>query len=519
MKSIFDRLSLMSKVALAPAVVLMCMLVVALHGLWTSRQTSGTLELLTRHSMVNVILAAQAQERVVATNAMVMQSIASAGAGLKPEIIKALDMKIGSELKESQQCIDRLRHALAAYPEATLRMQELDDAFKKYTKSALDVLDMKDIEISTAAVMMSVTESAYLRTRQLLAEQFNREVQSANAAGDRTAGSLSLSNQTSAALTLAALVIGMLLTGFIAKQIVAPLQCAVSIARDVANGNLRLRDMTVGTDEAGQVLHALGEVTQRLNAMIANIRSGADLIDTAASEISMGNNDLAVRTEQTASALQTTSSSVSELSNAIKHSAGTATQASQLACEAARVAKQGGADVDEVVNTMNAISVQAKRISEIIGTIDGIAFQTNILALNAAVEAARAGEQGRGFAVVASEVRSLAQRSSEAAKEIRSLISASVEQAAIGTDKVHAAGKTMRDIVTSIEQVNTMVAEISKAAIAQSSAIHGVNTTLSDMDTKTQQNAALVEQSAAAAESLKVQATGLVRSISAFRVN
>ena len=509
----------MSKVALAPAVVLVCMLVVALHGLWTSRQTSGTLELLTQRSMVNVILVAQAQERVVATNAMVMQSIASSGAGLKPEIIKALDTKIGGELKESQQFIDRLRDALAIYPEATLRMQELDDAFKKYTKSALDVLDMKDIEISTAAVMMSVTESAYIKTRQLLAEQFNREVQAANAAGDRTAKSLSLGNQTSATLTLAALVFGMLLTWFIAKQIVKPLQCAVSIARDVADGNLRLRNVAVGTDEAGQVLFALGEVTQRLNAMIANIRSGADLIDTAASEIAMGNNDLAIRTEQTASALQTTSQSVAELSNAIMLSAETATHASRLAFESARVAKQGGNDVNEVVNLMNAISVQAKRISEITGTIDGIAFQTNILALNAAVEAARAGEQGRGFAVVASEVRSLAQRSSKAAKEIRSLITASVEQTAAGTDKVYAAGETMRHIVTSIEQVNTLVAEISKASIEQSNAIRGVNTMVADMDTKTQQNAALVEQSAAAAESLRVQADGLVRAISAFRVS
>jgi len=182
------------------------------------------------------------------------------------------------------------------------------------------------------------------------------------------------------------------------------------------------------------------------------------------------------------------------------------------------VAQQGGSDVAEVVKTMDAISVQAKRISEIIGTIDGIAFQTNILALNAAVEAARAGEQGRGFAVVASEVRSLAQRSGEAAKEIRGLIGASVEQVASGTSKVHAAGETMRRIVASIEQVSTMVAEISRATAEQADAIHGVNEAVSDMDKNTQQNAALVEQSAAAAESLRVQAAGLVQTISVFHV-
>jgi methyl-accepting chemotaxis protein len=519
MKSIFDHLSLMSKVALAPARVLLCMMVVALHGLWTSRQTANTLELLTQHSMVDVVLVAQAQERVVATNALVMQSVASAGAGLKPEIIKALDKKIGIELKESQKSIDRLRETLTSTPEAVDRMQQLDAAFKKYTQAALDILEMKDVEVSTAAVMMSVAESAYSQTHDLLAEQFKHEVQSANTTGDHAAQSLSVGNQASAALTLIALAFGMLLTWFIARQIVKPLQCAVSIAQDVADGNLSLRDIQYGTDEAGQVLRALSEVTQRLNVMIANIRSGADQIDTAASEISIGNNDLAIRTEQTASALQTTSLSVADLAKTIKHSAETATQASQLACEAARVAKQGGSDVDEVVNTMNAISVHAKHISEIIGTIDGIAFQTNILALNAAVEAARAGEQGRGFAVVASEVRSLAQRSSTAAKEIRSLISASVEQVAAGTDKVHAAGETMRRIMASIEQVSTMVTEISRATVEQSDAIHGVNTMVADMDTKTQQNAALVEQSAAAAESLRVQADGLVRTISVFHVN
>ena len=193
-------------------------------------------------------------------------------------------------------------------------------------------------------------------------------------------------------------------------------------------------------------------------------------------------------------------------------------QATQLASSASNVAKQGGTDVAEVVSTMEAISVQAKRISEIIGTIDGIAFQTNILALNAAVEAARAGEQGRGFAVVASEVRSLAQRSSEAAKEIRGLIGASVEQVAAGTNKVYAAGQTMQRIVTSIEQVSTMVAEISRATAEQADAIQGVNDAVSDMDRNTQQNAALVEESAAAAESLRVQAAGLVQAVSVFHI-
>jgi methyl-accepting chemotaxis protein len=518
LKQLFDRLSLMAKVALAPALVLLCLLVVALYGVWTSRETAKTLDFLTQQSLVHVTMVAEAQERAVATNAMVMQSVAFAGAGLKPDVIKALDQKIAGEIKATQQRLDRLRELLSDEPASKERLTRLDAAFKTYTKAAVDTLDMKDADLSTAAVMMSTAETAYGETRGLLGEQFKHEVQQANASGERATASLNTGNRASMVLSVIALALGLVVTWVIARQIVQPLQQAVGIARDVADGNLRLHDVQAGRDETGQVLRALGEVAQRLNGLIANIRSGADQIDTAASEISIGNNDLATRTEQTASALQATSSSVADLTNTIKLNAETATQAKQLAYDASRVAQQGGDDVAEVVKTMDAISVQARRISEIIGTIDGIAFQTNILALNAAVEAARAGEQGRGFAVVASEVRSLAQRSSEAAKEIRGLIGASVEQVASGTSKVHAAGETMRRIVASIEQVSTMVAEISRATAEQADAIHGVNEAVSDMDRSTQQNAALVEESAAAAESLRVQAAGLVQAVSVFHV-
>ena len=516
MKPIFDRLSLMAKVALAPVLVLLCLLIIALYGLWTSKETARTLDVLTQQSLVHVTLVAQAQERVVAANGMLMQSVAYAGAGLKPAVIQALDAKIGLELKAAQQRFDHLREVFTNDKEATARLTRLDTAYKKYTKAALDTLDMKDADLSTAAVMMSTAETSYDETRGLLDELFKREVQDATLSGERATTSLATGNMASMTMAAMALLLGMLVTWLIARQIVQPLQAAVEIARDVADGNLSLRAVQAGRDETGQVLRALGEVAQRLNGMIADIRSGADQIDTAASEISIGNNDLATRTEQTASALQATSSSIADLTHTIKLNAETAIQASQLASDAARVAQQGGSDVAEVVKTMDAISVQAKRISEIIGTIDGIAFQTNILALNAAVEAARAGEQGRGFAVVASEVRSLAQRSGEAAKEIRGLIGASVEQVASGTSKVHAAGETMRRIVTSIEQVSTMVAEISRATAEQANAIHGVNDAVSDMDRNTQQNAALVEESAAAAESLRVQAAGLVQVISVF---
>ncbi|HOF50653.1 MAG TPA: HAMP domain-containing protein, partial [Rhodoferax sp.] len=303
---------------------------VALYSLWTSRETSQTLERLTKQSMVHVVMVAEVQERVVAVNGLVMQTVAYTGAGLKPAIIKALDEKIAAELKTTQQRIDRLREAMAqGDADAVSRLTRLDAAFKTYTKSALDTVDMKDADLATAAIYMSAADTAYQETRGLLSEQFNGEVEQAKHSGELTTESLSTGNKASLTLAAIALVIGMLVTWFTAREIVRPLKSAVGIARDVAEGNLSLRDVQAGSDETGQVLRALGEVTQRLNGMIANIRSGADQIDTAASEISIGNNDLATRTEQTASALQATSSSVADLSNTIRLNADTAMQATQ----------------------------------------------------------------------------------------------------------------------------------------------------------------------------------------------
>ena len=264
MKPIFDRLPLMAKVALAPALVLLCLLIVALYSMWTSRATSHTLDLLTQQSFVRVTMVAEAQERAVATNAMVMQSVAYAGAGLKPDVIKALDQKIGTELKATQQRFDRLREVFAGDAEATTRLTRLDAAFKKYTKAALDTLDMKDADLSTAAVMMSTAETAYGETRGLLGEIFNHEVKDAASSGEHARSSLATGNTASVTLAAIALVIGMLVTWFIARQIVQPLQAAVEIAREVADGNLSLREVQAGRDETGQVLRALGEVAQRL---------------------------------------------------------------------------------------------------------------------------------------------------------------------------------------------------------------------------------------------------------------
>jgi methyl-accepting chemotaxis protein-1 (serine sensor receptor) len=302
------------------------------------------------------------------------------------------------------------------------------------------------------------------------------------------------------------------------RTVVNPLDNAVRVSQAVASGDLTVAAHVQGKDEIAQLLNALHAMQQSLSRVVSNVRNNADSVAAASTEIAQGNNDLSARTEQQASALEETSASMEELSSTVQANAENARQANQLAVSASTVAVQGGDVVAEVVTTMKGINDSSKKIADIISVIDGIAFQTNILALNAAVEAARAGEQGRGFAVVASEVRSLAQRSAEAAKEIKGLIHASVERVEQGTTLVDKAGATMTEVVASIRRVTDIVAEISAASSEQSAGVAQVGEAVMQMDQATQQNAALVEQSAAAADSLKVQAQQLVQAVAVFRL-
>ncbi|WP_148289683.1 methyl-accepting chemotaxis protein [Ideonella sp. B508-1] len=304
----------------------------------------------------------------------------------------------------------------------------------------------------------------------------------------------------------------------ITRSIVKPLQTAVTLARKVAEGDLTQRVEVSGRDEAAELMRALDDMQASLMRTVGSVRQNADSVATASAQIAQGNQDLSQRTEEQASALQQTAATMEELNTAVHHNVDNARQANQLAQGASAVAARGGEVVGQVVATMQGISDSSRKIGDIIGVIDGIAFQTNILALNAAVEAARAGEQGRGFAVVAGEVRSLAQRSAEAAKEIKSLIGHSVEQVEQGTALVDQAGKTMGEIVGSIQRVSDIVAEITSASSEQSSGISQVGGAISQMDQTTQQNAALVEESAAAAENLKTQAQQLVHAVAVFKL-
>ena len=314
----------------------------------------------------------------------------------------------------------------------------------------------------------------------------------------------------------------MLLLALMCWHIAALLQRRVSyackFAELVRSGDLVTKQRDPARDEFSPLLQALAEMQQSLARLVADVRQNSESVATASAQIAQGNHDLSGRTEHQASALQQTAATMEQLGTTVRHNADSARQANQLAQGASAVATQGGDVVGKVVATMKDINDSSRKIGDIISVIDGIAFQTNILALNAAVEAARAGEQGRGFAVVASEVRSLAQRSAEAAREIKSLIGRSVAQVEQGTALVDQAGKTMGEIVSSIQRVSDIVAEITSASAQQSSGVQQVGQAVGQMDQATQQNAALVEESAAAAESLKVQAQQLVQAVAVFRL-
>ncbi len=303
-------------------------------------------------------------------------------------------------------------------------------------------------------------------------------------------------------------------------SICRPLVDAEALADAIAKGDLTSAATQIeGKDEASHLMRSLQHMQQSLQQLVGQLRTSADSIRTASVEIASGNQDLSARTEQTASNLQQAASSMVQLTGTVRQTADSAQTANQLVSSASSAANKGGQVVSQVVATMDEINTSSKKISDIIGVIDGIAFQTNILALNAAVEAARAGEQGRGFAVVAGEVRSLAQRSAEAAREIKTLISASVERVEIGARLVQDAGSSMNDIVSSVQRVSDIIGEISAASAEQSEGIGSINQSVVQLDQMTQQNAALVEQSAAAAESLKDQAEALALAVDKFRID
>ena len=369
-----------------------------------------------------------------------------------------------------------------------------------------------------AAMMSKDSRPIYLALKEQLDTLIKMNHQGAEAA--RAASEHTYATARNTLLIVAALAIALAIAAalWLIRSITAPLSRAVEVADQVAAGDLTARIDITSTDETGQLLGALQRMQQSLVRTVSVVRQNSESVASASAQIASGNNDLSARTEQQASALEETAASMEELGSTVRQNADNARTANQLAMSASTVATQGGDVVAEVVETMKGINASSNKIADIISVIDGIAFQTNILALNAAVEAARAGEQGRGFAVVAGEVRSLAQRSAEAAKEIKSLITASVERVEQGTLLVDKAGATMTEVVTAIRRVTDIMGEISAASSEQSAGVGQVGEAVTQMDQATQQNAALVEEMAAAASSLNSQAGELVNAVAVFKL-
>lgn len=498
------------------AIVLFVMACITAVALWRLHAANETTEFLVNDKLAKQQLAAD-WLGAAKLNGVRALSIAKSDSLEVGEFFQAQLVEGDKLIASTEKQLLGLSHS----PDEDTLLRSASEKEKAYLAVRKEIFGFKELgktqEVEQLAdTTFKATFAAYTASLdQLLAHQSKQ----AKALAVESSGQYQSSRVTLLSFGVLALALGAALAWTITRSIVGPLQHAVDLATRVADGDLRTFDKPQRVDEIGQLLDALHNMTTRLAVTVKQVRDGAHTIDDASKELASGNLDLSRRTEHQAGALEETASSMEELTSAVRHNSTSARTANELAISASAVASKGGDMVEEVVQTMDEISASAKKIVDIIAVIDGIAFQTNILALNAAVEAARAGEQGRGFAVVASEVRNLAQRSATAAKEIKTLINDSTSRIEVGTTLAHAAGDTMVEIVESIGRVNSIMAEISSANAEQESGIHEVNSAIGDIDTVTQQNAALVEEAAATAEAMHKEANNLTQVVSFFKVD
>ena len=425
------------------------------------------------------------------------------------------------DLKEHAETFNTALTELQAMPlttESGVALAKVQPLVKKYLASAAMVVGASAADLQAAQAAVPGLQLAFSELEKEMEALSDSIQQNGEALNNRAKQQVESTRLAIGASLLLACVVMMASALWLARSMTQPMAYAVAVADRLAQGNLAAAIQPAGNFETAQLLQSMAHMQNSFSGIVRDVKANADEVALASAQISQGNQDLSNRTEQQANALQQTAATMEQLGSNVRNNADNAQQANKLALGATDVAVKGGEMMEVVVQTMTGINDSAKKIADIIGVIDGIAFQTNILALNAAVEAARAGEQGRGFAVVASEVRSLAQRSAEAAREIKVLISTSVERVDQGTLQVGQAGKTMDEIVMAIRRVAAIVTEISAASAEQSAGVNEVGQAVSQMDQATQQNAALVEESAASAASLTQQAQQLVDTVAAFRL-
>jgi methyl-accepting chemotaxis protein len=499
------------------ALILAMTALIAAAGVWRLNEVAGA----TRDMMATPL----AKERMITD----WYSLNFASIRRTAAIVKSSDPSLGAYFKEDSaasvkraaELLKQIEPLVATSGPETELFQKILEQRKAYSASRDGAVKAKaeGNADEAARILDQQFTPASKQYQDLLQDLVTMQRSSMDATAKAIDAKADHSTMLITVLTSCAVLLGAASAWLLTVGITRPIRAAVGVAETVASGDLTRRIEVSTNDETGALLRALRHMNDSLVAIVGQVRGGTDLIATASKEISAGNLDLSSRTEQQAGALEETAASMEELTTTVRQNADNARQANQLAITASDVAAKGGAVVNEVITTMGSINESSRKIADIIGVIDGIAFQTNILALNAAVEAARAGEQGRGFAVVASEVRTLAQRSAAAAKEIKDLIGDSVQKVDNGTRLVDQAGETMAEVVGSIRRVTDIMAEITSASQEQTGGIEQVNQAIGQMDQVTQQNAALVEEAAAAAASMQDQAARLAEVVGVFKLD
>jgi len=519
-ENVMKNLKIGQRLGLGFAALLVLLLAIAGFGLHQLSRMNERIEYLTSVDEGKLAALSKVQFAVGLRAIAARNLVLVAGAG---EQKGDLDL-VASSQKDIDAGMEELT-ALMKQPGVSQQERDLLEQLRaleaRYLPIAVNIVKLATTQQAEAA-RASLVKDCMPLLRQVIAQisQINTVMRGNSRANSEAAeAAQSAARLTMSLASLAALLLGAAIAWMLARSILRPLQEALRVATNVSAGDLTSRIDAGGKDELGQLMTALKAMNDGLQSIVGDVRTGTDAISVASDEIKRGNMELSSRTEQQAGSLQETASAMEQLTATVKQNSENAGEANRLAEQASQVAAQGGDAVNRVIGTMSSISESSKKIVDIIGVIDGIAFQTNILALNAAVEAARAGEQGRGFAVVASEVRSLAQRSATAAKEIKSLIDDSVSKVETGARQVNEAGNTMQNVVDSIASVTRIMHDISAASHEQSSGIEQISRAIVQIDEATQQNAALVEEAAAAAASMQQQACTLTEAASVFRLD